>query len=156
ELPNPDHKLRPGTSVAAKIQIPVARLPALVRSQVRHWQERSMIHAAAQSLTGARFAGGLVEAIPAAGDCALLPRGQLLAAPEPAGVDTGAQKRVYRQSAPGEFGGVLVELGPKLLGPDDVGFPPVLGGVAAGERVVTAGSFLIDAETRLNPAAGAL
>jgi len=156
ELPNPDHKLRPGTSIAAKIQIPVARLPALVRSQVRHWQERSMIHAAAQALAGAPLARGLAEAIPVAGEFALLRRGQMLAVPETAVIDTGAQKLVYRQSAPGEFEGALVELGPRLLGPDDVGYYPVLGGVAAGERVVTAGSFLIDAETRLNPAAGAL
>jgi Cu(I)/Ag(I) efflux system membrane fusion protein len=156
ELPNPDHKLRPGTSVAAKIQIPVARLPALVQSQVRHWQERSMIHAAAQAITGTAFAGGLAEAVSAAGEFALLRRGRMLAVPETAVIDTGAQKLVYRQSAPGEFEGVLVEFGPKLLGPDDIGYYPVLGGVAAGDRVVTAGSFLIDAESRLNPAAGAL
>jgi len=31
----------------------------------------------------------------------------------------------------------------------------VLKGLAAGDKVVTAGAFLLDAETRLNPAAGA-
>src|SRR5262249_50402397 len=78
------------------------------------------------------------------------------AVPETAVVDTGAQKLVYRQSAPGEFEGVLVELGPKLLGPDDVGFYPVLGGVAAGGRGVPAGSLLIYARTPLKPPAAAL
>src|SRR5258707_4448442 len=41
---------------------------------------------------------------------------------------------------------------------DDAGgvFYPVLSGLAAGERVVTSGSFLVDAETRLNPAAGSI
>jgi hypothetical protein len=33
---------------------------------------------------------------------------------------------------------------------------PVLRGLGAGERVVTSGAFLIDAETRLNPAAGSI
>src|SRR5262249_14307762 len=33
---------------------------------------------------------------------------------------------------------------------------PVLRGLTVGDRVVTNGSFLIDAETRLNPAAGSI
>jgi Cu(I)/Ag(I) efflux system membrane fusion protein len=32
---------------------------------------------------------------------------------------------------------------------------PVLAGLSPGEKVAAAGAFLIDAETRLNPAAGA-
>jgi hypothetical protein len=32
----------------------------------------------------------------------------------------------------------------------------VLSGLAAGDQIVTSGSFLIDAETRLNPAAGSI
>jgi hypothetical protein len=35
------------------------------------------------------------------------------------------------------------------------GFYPVLNGLEAGQRVAAAGSFLIDAETRLNTAAAA-
>jgi hypothetical protein len=43
-----------------------------------------------------------------------------------------------------------------MAGPDDVPFFPVLRGLVPGEIVVTAGSFLVDAETRLNPAAGSI
>jgi hypothetical protein len=35
-------------------------------------------------------------------------------------------------------------------------FYPILAGLQAGERVVSSGSFLVDAETRLNPAAGSI
>jgi hypothetical protein len=54
------------------------------------------------------------------------------------------------------FEGVQVEVGPRMTGPDGVLFYPVLGGLAQGDRVVTSGSFLVDAETRLNPAAGSI
>ena len=68
--------------------------------------------------------------------------------PEQAVVDTGAKKIVYVQRKEGLFEGVEVELGPRQ---DD--FYPVLNGLAAGDRVAAAGGFLVDAETRLNPAA---
>ena len=51
---------------------------------------------------------------------------------------------------------MLVELAPRMTGDDGVVFFPVLRGLAAGERIVTSGSFLVDAETRLNPAAGSI
>jgi RND family efflux transporter MFP subunit len=80
--------------------------------------------------------------------------GKILAVPEGSVIDTGARKVVYRQTLPDTFDGVAVELGPKLSGPGGATFYPVLSGLAEGDRVVTAGSFLIDAETRLNPALG--
>ncbi len=63
-------------------------------------------------------------------------------------IDTGAQKIVYVERQAGLFEGVEVELGPRQ---DD--FYPVLKGLKAGDQVAAAGGFLIDAETRLNPAA---
>ncbi len=80
----------------------------------------------------------------------------LLAVPESAVIDTGSQKIVYRQAEAGVFEGVQVELGPKMKSADGVTYYPVLKGLDEGERVVAAGSFLIDAETRLNPAAGSI
>lgn len=82
--------------------------------------------------------------------------GKLIAVPESAVIDTGDQKIVYRETMPGVFEGVQVTLGPKMRGPDDVVYLPITHGLAAGERIVTSGSFLVDAETRLNPAAGSI
>jgi hypothetical protein len=58
--------------------------------------------------------------------------------------------------SPGVFEGVRVTLGPKMTDSADVVFFPVLSGLRVGDQVVTAGSFLVDAETRLNPAAGSI
>lgn len=82
--------------------------------------------------------------------------GKVLAVPEGAVIDTGDQKVVYRRSAPGEFDGVRVELGPRMSGPGGAPYYPVLAGLRVGDEVVAAGSFLLDAETRLNPAAGSI
>ena len=80
----------------------------------------------------------------------------LRAVPEAAVIDTGNQRIVYREVGPGEYEGVLVELGPRMVGEREVPFYPVLRGLMPGDQIVTAGSFLIDAETRLNPAAGSI
>ena len=76
--------------------------------------------------------------------------------PERAVIDTGLKKIVYIQREPGLFEGVEVELGPRVElqdGPRTVDYYPVLKGLKPGDQVAAAGSFLIDAETRLNPAA---
>ncbi|MFZ2957267.1 MAG: efflux RND transporter periplasmic adaptor subunit [Candidatus Ozemobacteraceae bacterium] len=69
---------------------------------------------------------------------------------ETAVIDTGSRKIVYVEQAAGVFEGRLVTLGPRA----GIHFP-VIGGLQAGDNVVAHGSFLIDAETRLNPVAGA-
>jgi Cu(I)/Ag(I) efflux system membrane fusion protein len=74
--------------------------------------------------------------------------GEVPTVPESAVVDTGTKKIVYVEREPGLFEGVEVELGPRTDG-----LYPVIQGLAVGDRVAAAGSFLIDAETRLNPAA---
>ncbi|MBF0546745.1 MAG: efflux RND transporter periplasmic adaptor subunit [Candidatus Riflebacteria bacterium] len=74
----------------------------------------------------------------------------VLAVPETAVIDTGTRKIVYVEQAEGIYEGRLVSLGPRA----DV-YYPVFSGLKAGEKIVAHGSFLIDAETRLNPAAGA-
>jgi len=80
----------------------------------------------------------------------------VLAVPEPAVIDTGAQKVVYRESLPNTFEGVAVKLGSRMKDPDGVVYYPLMSGLNEEDRIVTAGSFLIDAETRLNPAMGSI
>jgi hypothetical protein len=78
------------------------------------------------------------------------PPGQVLAVPESAVVDTGSKKVVYVEQMPGMYDGVELVLGPRC---GDA--YPVVRGLEAGQRVVTAGAFLLDAETRLNPGVAA-
>jgi len=82
--------------------------------------------------------------------------GKVLAVPEASVIDTGSLKIVYREESQNVFEGRRVELGPRMAGPDGAPYFPVLSGLEAGDVVSTAGSFLIDAETRLNPAAGSI
>ncbi|MBX9583608.1 MAG: efflux RND transporter periplasmic adaptor subunit [Gemmataceae bacterium] len=82
--------------------------------------------------------------------------GKVMAVPEGSVIDTGAVKLVYREESPGVFEGVKVELGPRMADAQGVTFFPVLSGLSPGQAVVTTGSFLVDAETRLNPAAGSI
>lgn len=78
------------------------------------------------------------------------PSGQVLTIPESSVVDTGRRKVAYVERMPGMFDGVEVVLGPRCG--DDY---PVVRGLEPGQRVATAGAFLIDAETRLNPSVAA-
>src|SRR5262249_31297956 len=52
----------------------------------------------------------------------------------------------FVESMPGMFDGVEVTLGPRCGD-----YFPVLAGLEPGQKVATAGSFLIDAEARLSP-----
>lgn len=76
------------------------------------------------------------------------PADTVLSVPERAVIDTGTQQIVYVEREPGLFEGVAVKIGPR-----SGNFYPVLEGLAVGDKVVASGSFLLDAETRLNPAA---
>jgi Cu(I)/Ag(I) efflux system membrane fusion protein len=76
------------------------------------------------------------------------PANSVLAIPERAVIDTGTQQIVYVEREPGLYEGVAVKVGPR-----SGNFFPVLDGLAVGEKVVASGAFLLDAETRLNPAA---
>jgi RND family efflux transporter MFP subunit len=79
-----------------------------------------------------------------------LERVELLAVPLSAVIDTGLRKVVFLERSHGSFDAVEIEVGPRAGE-----YYPVVKGLAAGDRVVTQGAFLLDAETRLNPAAGA-
>ena len=75
------------------------------------------------------------------------PKDSVLSVPESAVIDTGALKLVYVEAEPGVYEGRRV-----VLGPRSGDRFPVLDGLEPGEKVVAAGAFLVDAESRLNPA----
>jgi membrane fusion protein, copper/silver efflux system len=127
EVKNPGHKLRPGSTATVTLDIPPKSLPALVGAAAQDPQAMQMLEA-----------------------------GRVLAVPDMAVIDTGAQSIVYREASPGTFEGVHVKLGPKMSAADGAALYPVIEGLAPGDQIVATGSFLVDAETRLNPAAGSV
>jgi Cu(I)/Ag(I) efflux system membrane fusion protein len=138
-MPNLGHKLRPGMYATVKIRVPPFRIDALMQSIAQAWIRDN-------TLDTTRIA----PLLRAAGRYAVLHRGLVLAVPESTVIDTGNLKIVYRESAPNMFDGVAVQLGPRMTEPgNSLVFYPVIGGLEAGDRVVTNGSFLIDAQTLL-------
>jgi Cu(I)/Ag(I) efflux system membrane fusion protein len=77
------------------------------------------------------------------------PAGEVLMVPEGAVLFTGARTLVFVDTGGGRFHSREVRLGPRAGG----GYT-VLSGLAAGERVVTSGQFLLDAQGRLAGSAG--
>jgi membrane fusion protein, copper/silver efflux system len=152
DMDNPHHDLRPGMYATVKLQVPLTQVDVFTRVLTEDWRDESALaglRAILGAASGPRLPAALEPFLHAAVREALLQQQQVLTVPESSVIDTGNRKIVYREVSPGVFEGVEVQLGPRS------GFAyPVLRGLAAGERVVTTGSFLIDAETRLNPAAG--
>src|SRR3954469_1056808 len=126
ELQNPEHKLRPGSTATVTLKVKPQELQSLVTSSVSDEQKQ------------------------------MLKQGRVLALPDSSIIDTGKQKIAYREASPGIYEGVEVNVGPRMSSLDGVVFYPVLRGVNQGDFVVTSGSFLVDAETRLNPAIGSV
>jgi membrane fusion protein, copper/silver efflux system len=152
DMDNPDHELRPGMYANIKLEVPAAELDLFTGTQARDWRNGVAAEIAATtwfSLGGSPPIAGIGSLVRAAARQSLLSRGLVLAVPESAVIDTGSRKIVYREASPGVYEGVEVQLGPR-----SGAVYPVVRGLEAGEIVATSGSFLIDAETRLNPAAG--
>ena len=126
EVDNPAHKLRPGSTANVTLKILPATLPMLAVGNTDPERHKMLLE------------------------------GRVLAVPESAVIDTGSQRILYREALPGIYEGVEVKLGPRMTGDKGEVMFPVLSGVKQGDLVVTSGSFLVDAETRLNPAAGSI
>jgi Cu(I)/Ag(I) efflux system membrane fusion protein len=126
ELENPDHKLRPGSTATVTLKVKPQDLPLLAA------RATDAVHRA------------------------MIKEGRFLAVPDSSIIDTGNQKIVYREVSTGVYEGVEVKLGPRMSTPNGAVFYPVLEGLKQGDLVVSSGSFLVDAETRLNPAIGSV
>ncbi len=125
-LDNPHQDLRPGMFATVKINAPL--VPPV----------------SAEHTSGDAAPVQLAST----GDASDARPNEFLVVPERAVIDTGARQVVYVERQPGVFEGVEVELGPR-----QGDLYPVLKGLKPGDQVAAAGGFLIDAETRLNPAA---
>jgi Cu(I)/Ag(I) efflux system membrane fusion protein len=77
-------------------------------------------------------------------------REDLLSVPVTALIDTGDGKIAFVDRGDGVYEAVRV-----IVGPRAEAYHPVLSGLDRGDRVVTAGAFLLDAEANLNPSAAA-
>jgi hypothetical protein len=128
KLDNAQHELRPGMFAAVRINTPLESIEPF-----------KSVAAKSGRIVPVGLSGVNTP-----------PQYEFLVVPERAVVDTGSKKVVYVEREPGMFEGVEVELGPR--NDDDY---PVIQGLQPGDKVAAAGGFLIDAETRLNPAAAA-
>lgn len=153
EIDNQRSELRVGLFVTARIKVPAARLEWLTRAVSDDWRDRTSVDLAARALAappGSLAPAGVEPLLMAAGQQALLQRGLVLTVPDSSVIDTGSKRVVYVETGPGMFEAVEV-----VVGPRSGDLRPVLHGLEAGQRVAAAGAFLLDAETRLNPAAAA-
>jgi Cu(I)/Ag(I) efflux system membrane fusion protein len=167
ELANPRHELRPGMFATVRINTPLENIePYKSAAQVvpLSLRERARVKATSENAGNPadtvrnsphpnplpKGEGTVLSPSRAKGEGIEAPRRQFLAVPERAVIDTGAKKVVYVEREPGMFEGVEVKLGPR-----QDAYYPVLAGLKPGDKVAAAGGFLIDAETRLNPAAAA-
>lgn len=84
------------------------------------------------------------------------PLGTVVAVPESAVIDSGKRQVVLVERGQGRYEPRPVTLGAHVPGHGQVpGYAEVLSGLKAGERVVTAANFLIDAESNLRAALSA-
>jgi Cu(I)/Ag(I) efflux system membrane fusion protein len=156
ELDNPQHELRPGMFAAVTIDTPLETIEPYksLAGKNGSLRERARVLAVSREKEGDSLDSQLAHPHPnplpkgEGTDQDAPPQYEFLTVPERAVVDSGTKKVVYVEREPGLFEGVEVELGPR-----NGQFYPVLKGLKAGDKVAAAGGFLIDAETRLNPAA---
>jgi Cu(I)/Ag(I) efflux system membrane fusion protein len=149
-IENRRHDLRPGMYATVRLETPTPQLTLFTNHRRREWAARAAADLAAHALLapGLPGPGGWRALAYEATERAAAAQGLVLAVPERAVIDTGSRKVVYREAEPDTYEGVLVRLGPR-----SGDFYPVLSGLRPGDRVVTTGSFLIDAETRLGAGA---
>jgi Cu(I)/Ag(I) efflux system membrane fusion protein len=80
-----------------------------------------------------------------------IPLGRKLVVPEEAVMDSGTMQMVFVDRGQGHFESRHIQIGAKVQG-----YYEVLSGLREGEKVVTSANFLIDSESQLKAATGAM
>ncbi len=147
-LDNAEHELRPGMFATVRINTPLETIEPF--KSIAHRRPLSLGERARVRTVGQEKESPRPNPLPKGEGtgAGATPQYEFLCVPERAVVDTGSKKVVYVEREPGLFEGVEVELGPR-----HDGYYPVIQGLKPGDKIAAAGGFLIDAETRLNPAA---
>jgi hypothetical protein len=151
EVDNPREELLSGMFVTVRLRVPLTQLDRADRLARDGWRDRTAVEIALRFLPA--FAAplpGLESLLEGGAREAFRRQGLTLAVPTSAVIDTGERKVVFVERMPGMFDGVEVQLGRRCGD-----YYPVLRGLEPGQQVVTAGAFLLDAETRLNPSLAA-
>ena len=146
EIANPDTKLKPGMYANALIRMPVGKVTGQIATQAVTRDENTAVGYYCPIYPDRLFEKPQhcpIDKFP----LKLAKVEKVLAVPESAVIDTGTRTVVYRETAPGIFDMVEVRVGPRAGE-----FYPVRSGLKPGDKVATAGAFLVDAENRLNPA----
>ncbi len=151
ELPNPDGRLRAGMVADAEIRVRLRsrepyrsmEYPADATVRVVYTCRH---HDVVQDTPGVCTACGTMQLVREE-----LPAGpgpdDVLAIPARAVIDTGRRQFVWVAVEDGTLARREVRVGPR-----DGAFVPVISGLVPGERVVSEGAFLVDAEHALDPA----
>jgi len=95
--------------------------------------------------------GALLPKLTATGALEVGEQKAQLVVPASAVIDTGRRQVVYVETEPGTYAMRTIKAGTvgNLEGDNTTRWVPVLEGLAAGEKVVSAGAFLIDAEAQM-------
>jgi Cu(I)/Ag(I) efflux system membrane fusion protein len=157
ELENVGHRLRPGMFATVTLNIPRRSRPRTEPTICPVTRRRlGSMGPAVRVQLGERMVwvccAGCIARLKSMPETDLAgqetsPGDDVLSVPESAVIDTGRRTIVYVEAEPGVYEGREVVLGPRFG--DRF---PVLEGLAPGARIADRGAFLIDAESRLNPA----
>lgn len=148
---DPRKELKAGLFAIARLSTPLTQIDAVTRRDQAGWRDRTAASLAVRTLPG--FAApmpGLETLVEEGCRLAFREQGLTLAIPTSAVVDMGDRRIVFVERMAGMFDGIEVTVGRRAGD-----YYPVISGVGPGDRVVTAGAFLLDAETRLNPSMAA-
>src|SRR5262249_13266556 len=114
DVKNPGHELRPGMYATVKLDVPAAQLDSITTAVQEDWRDRTAADIAVRAVLaqgGLPVPGGLGPWVETAGRLTFGQRGQVLAVPETAVIDTGSRKFLYREAWPGVYDGIEVQLG---------------------------------------------